>query len=205
MAARFWVGGTGTWDLSSTTHWATSSGGTSGASAPGASDTVTFDGNSGGGTVTVAFGGSGTFSSLTTSAFTGTLDFSANNDNISIGTFNDAGTGTHTINMGNGTWTLTAASGTVWNLSGASLTLNANGSTILFSAVAIAGRTFAGNGKTYNNFTVTNAASNPWSIVITGSNTFANITTTNQRSLAVSNATTQTVSGALSCSGTIAA
>ena len=43
MAARFWVGGTGTWDASSTTNWSASSGGASGASAPTSSDDVTFD------------------------------------------------------------------------------------------------------------------------------------------------------------------
>ena len=31
MATYYWVGGSGTWDGSSTTHWATSSGGAGGA------------------------------------------------------------------------------------------------------------------------------------------------------------------------------
>jgi hypothetical protein len=52
-ASRFWVGGTGNWDASDTTHWAASSGGGGGASVPGSGDTVTLDGSSGGGTVTV--------------------------------------------------------------------------------------------------------------------------------------------------------
>lgn len=52
MANRFWVGGTGDWD-GSTTHWSTTSGGSNGASAPSTSDDVFFDGNSGGGTVTL--------------------------------------------------------------------------------------------------------------------------------------------------------
>jgi hypothetical protein len=47
MAIRYWVGGSGTWDASSTTHWSTSSGGASGASAPVAIDTVYVDANSG--------------------------------------------------------------------------------------------------------------------------------------------------------------
>lgn len=42
MAARYWVnGGTGNWN--STTNWAATSGGASGASVPGTSDDVTFD------------------------------------------------------------------------------------------------------------------------------------------------------------------
>lgn len=43
MANRYWVGGTGTWNTTSTTNWSTSSGGTGGASVPGISDTVFFD------------------------------------------------------------------------------------------------------------------------------------------------------------------
>ena len=56
MANRFWVGGAGTWDTSSTANWATSSGGSSGASAPTSGDTVTFDTLSGTGTCTTASG-----------------------------------------------------------------------------------------------------------------------------------------------------
>ena len=52
MATRYWVGGTGTWDSSTTTHWSSSSGGASGASAPGVGDDVVFDSNSGTGTCT---------------------------------------------------------------------------------------------------------------------------------------------------------
>lgn len=47
MAARFWVGGTGTWDGAATTHWAATTGGASGASAPTSADNVTFDASSG--------------------------------------------------------------------------------------------------------------------------------------------------------------
>jgi hypothetical protein len=43
MAARFWVGGAGTWDATTTTHWAATSGGAAGASAPTSADTATFD------------------------------------------------------------------------------------------------------------------------------------------------------------------
>lgn len=53
MAARYWVGGTGNWDASDTTHWSATSNGAGGASVPGASDDVTLDASSGGGTVTV--------------------------------------------------------------------------------------------------------------------------------------------------------
>lgn len=54
MANRYWVGGAGTWDASSTTNWSTSSGGAGGASVPTAADDVYFDANSGTGTVTLS-------------------------------------------------------------------------------------------------------------------------------------------------------
>ena len=34
MADRYWVGGAGTWNTTSTTNWSTASGGSSGASVP---------------------------------------------------------------------------------------------------------------------------------------------------------------------------
>lgn len=52
-ADRYWVGGTGNWDASTTTHWSSSSGGASGASVPTSTDNVYIDGSSGGGTITI--------------------------------------------------------------------------------------------------------------------------------------------------------
>jgi hypothetical protein len=46
MATYYWVGGTGNWDGSNTTRWATSSGGAGFAGVPGIGDDVIFDGNS---------------------------------------------------------------------------------------------------------------------------------------------------------------
>lgn len=43
MADRYWVGGTGTWNDTSTSVWSTSSGGASGASVPTSADNVFFD------------------------------------------------------------------------------------------------------------------------------------------------------------------
>ena len=43
MADRYWVGGTGTWNTTSTTNWSGSSGGGGGASVPTAADSVFFD------------------------------------------------------------------------------------------------------------------------------------------------------------------
>lgn len=56
MPNRFWVGGTGTWNSSSTANWSATTGGASGASAPTSADPVFFDANSGTGIVTTASG-----------------------------------------------------------------------------------------------------------------------------------------------------
>lgn len=61
-ASRFWVGGTGTWNTSSTANWSATSGGAPGASAPTSADAVTFNSSSGTGTVTMS--GSVTIASL---------------------------------------------------------------------------------------------------------------------------------------------
>jgi hypothetical protein len=50
MADRYWVGGAGTWDATTTTNWSATSGGAGGASAPTSADNVIFDANSNTGT-----------------------------------------------------------------------------------------------------------------------------------------------------------
>lgn len=47
MATYYWVGGAGTWDASTTTNWASTSGGPGGAGVPTSADDVVFDNNSG--------------------------------------------------------------------------------------------------------------------------------------------------------------
>ena len=56
MATRYWVGGAGTWDSSSTTNWSATSGGASGSSAPTSADDAIFDSLGGTGTVTIVTG-----------------------------------------------------------------------------------------------------------------------------------------------------
>ena len=72
MANRFWVGGTGTWDTTSTANWSTTTGGASGASAPGTADVAVFDANSGTGTVTL--GATVTIQRCTWANYTGSFD-----------------------------------------------------------------------------------------------------------------------------------
>jgi len=72
MANRYWVGGTGTWDTTTTTNWSATSGGAGGASVPTSTDAVFFDANSGSGTVTYPEGVE--CLSLTCTGFTGTIN-----------------------------------------------------------------------------------------------------------------------------------
>lgn len=112
MANRYWVGGAGTWNTSSTTNWSASSGGATGASAPTSADAVFFDANSGSGTVTVS---GGTCFSFNATGFTGTFSsgsitvgvYSTSGGNINLGScvYNSVnitwhGQGTRTISSG---------------------------------------------------------------------------------------------------------
>lgn len=131
MAARFWVGGSGTWDASSTANWSATSGGASGASAPGAADTATFDANSGTGTCTTAAGAVCTTCTLnsstvvlllganltTSSTFALTLgSLSLATYTLSSTTFSNSNANTRSISFGaSGQITLTATSGTLWS------------------------------------------------------------------------------------------
>jgi hypothetical protein len=188
----------GRWDAANTNNWVTSTGGTNyGQTVPGSADTVTLDGSSGGGTVTVNT--TVTVQSMTWGTFTGTLDFSANNNNVTLsaaGTgFSGTGSGTRTINLGNGTWTLsgTTAGATAWNMSTTTnLTFNANSSTLVFSGVVATDglRTFSGGGLTYNAIQL-GAQANGGGTSFAGANTIANLAVTGPN--VVELAATQTV------------
>jgi len=80
MANRYWVGGSGTWNTTSTANWSTTTGGASGASAPGAADVALFDANSGTGTVTL--GETVTLLRCTWSGYTGSFQPSTFQINI---------------------------------------------------------------------------------------------------------------------------
>ena len=81
MADRFWVGGSGSWDATSTTNWSATSGGAGGASAPTSADDVYFDVNSNVGTGAFTVTVTGTMASpalcrdFTASGLDGALTF----------------------------------------------------------------------------------------------------------------------------------
>ena len=127
MAAYFWVGGSGTWDNTTTTNWASTSGGAGGAGVPTSADTADFDANSGtAATVTVAatavslsatvnkadinlsLSGSPT---LCTTAGTLTLTsgtITLNNNTLSVGIFSSSNSNTRAISFGSGNIALTS-------------------------------------------------------------------------------------------------
>lgn len=126
MADRYWVGGTGTWNTTSTTNWSASSGGASGASVPTASDNVFFDQNT---TYTVTLTGALACLSL----------------NVSQGTVTFTSSGTLAVS---GSFTI--KTGTVWSANGA-ITFNATSSqTITTNGVTLsAAITINGVGGTF--------------------------------------------------------
>lgn len=131
---RYWVGGTGNWDNSSTTNWAYISGGTSGAPVPVASNSVFFDGNSGTGIVTLTT--SPSVSSVTMTSYGGTLALS-----------------TFTLTLG--------GTGTIWTGGG---TINGGTGTIQITDVSSSGKTFAGGGLTYANEIIVSGSSGTYTI-----------------------------------------
>jgi hypothetical protein len=135
MANRYWVGGTGTWDSSSTANWSATPGGASGASAPTVADDVFFDSGSGtAATVTVAstaasftctvnksdinlsLSGNATLSAASSGSFTlttGTLTL--NSYTLTVAAFSSSNTNARTVAFGTGKIVLTGNNNTVWS------------------------------------------------------------------------------------------
>lgn len=203
MANRFWVGGSGTWDLSDTTHWSATSGGAGGQSVPGAVDNVTFDGNSGASAV-VTVNANVIGNAITGGAFNGTLDFATNNNSPTFGGFNFSGTATRTLNMGSGTWTING-SGSSWNITTLTgLTFNAGTSTLVFSGAPTGTRQIQLGVLTYNNITITADSLNAHAVDFTNGGAFTvsgNLTITNCRNVRFSPSTTHTITGTFTYNG----
>jgi hypothetical protein len=127
MATYYWVGGNGTWDNSSTTNWATSSGGAGGSGPPLITDTVIFDANSGTAAIvsvastarallttvdksdiTISLSASVTLSTGNFTLTSGILTL--NNNKLTIGIFISNNSNSRTINFGTGDITVTSGS-----------------------------------------------------------------------------------------------
>jgi len=144
MADRYWVGGSGTWNTSSTTNWSTSSGGASGASAPTASDNVFFDSNS----------------NVGTGAFTVTVSAAVCND-ITIG-------GASAPQALDGAMTLAFASSTLtvsgsWTNQATNFAVTQTAGTLTFNATTT-GKTITTNGVTIGVTTTLNGVGGAWTL-----------------------------------------
>ena len=118
MANRYWVGGGGTWNTTSTTNWSATSGGTGGASVPTSADDVFFDQSA---TYTVTCAGSLICRNITVSA--GTVTFS----NGVTPTFSIYGS-------------MSLLAGTVWSATGAISFVGATtGKTVTTNGVTLSG------------------------------------------------------------------
>lgn len=137
MAAKFWIGGTGTWDNTDDTHWSTSSGGANNTTHPVAGDTVTLDAASGGGTVTI--GATITCTSITMGAFTGTLD--VNGQTLNLSTFSGTGTGLRSLTFGAAAVNLTGTGSILDFTTMTNLTLSAASATFTCTVTSAVQRT----------------------------------------------------------------
>lgn len=201
-----------TWDASDTTMWSGSSGGATGSSVPGAADTVTLDAATcvGGVTCTITVNTTVNVISIAMGTCTATtagciLDFSVNNNNVTVQTFAATGTGTRTLKMGSGTFTVTLATGgqTPWNIgTSTNMTLTAGTSTIILSgssATSFVG--FAGGGLTYGTLSFP-AATNRGGMSVSGSNTFANFSIGAPQVVYFSSGVNTTITNAFTWTGT---
>jgi len=180
MAARFWVGGTGTWDTTTTTHWSATSGGAGGASVPTTADIVTFDASSGSGTCTTATGATCSTLTISSSVFlTLGAAFTANSAvTLTIGvvnlatftftctTFNSNNANSRTLAFGTGNITC-ISSGTVFNI--------ATTTNLTLTGTPIVNLTYAGSVAVSVSTGVTVGISDQISVNITaGTYTFSN-------------------------------
>lgn len=141
MATYYWVGGTGTWDGSSQTNWATVSGGAGGNGPPNSADIVIFDSNSGTGTCTTASGSACATATLNSSTL-----------GLTLGA-NHSMSGTFTLTLGTlslGTYTLTCAIFNSTNTNTRSIAFNTGNITVtgnnatIFGMATVTGFTYTG-------------------------------------------------------------
>lgn len=182
---RYWVGGTGTWDSSTATHWSLTSGGSGGASSPVFGTTaIYFDSNSGGGTVTTSGALMFIGGSLTMTGFTGTLTIASSLTvgNCTLGTgMTLNGTSSLTCNdFISGTATTIAGTFTLACLGNFTLT---SGSTYTYTGVitlaATTSVTITTAGKTIGSVVVFNGTGGIWTLQDNFLCTGASITLTN--------------------------
>lgn len=196
-ASCIWQGGTGSWTAINTASWSCGH-------VPTSADTVAFDGTSGGGIVTVDFGGTITILSLDLGAFTGTWDNSVNNNNItmtatSTTSFSISGSGTRTIKLGSAVYELSGTGSQFSGTTHSNLTFQPGTSTIYMSGSGA--RTFRGGDLTYANFR--NGAMSPTGVLLViNSNTFSGFQIDPPSFIEISGGENTTVTGSVNWNGT---
>ena len=155
MADKYWVGGTGTWDATSTTHWSDTSGGASGAVAPTSADDVFFNSASNATAYSVTTGTGAVCKSIRVEGpATGAVTFANSAVSLQIyGSF------------------YTALSGVTWSL---------NSGAFQFKSTS-AGNTITTNGNTFLNSVTLDGVGGSWILQdnYTITNTARNVTLTN--------------------------
>lgn len=169
-AARYWIGGTGSW--SDTSHWSLTSGGAGGASVPNSAELAVFNSSSGSGTCTV-------------------------NTNVDV---SGLSLGTSSITITNSSYTVAVGSGggftmTAGTFNGGSGSLDVNGSCVLSSGTFTStsgtfnlSGDFTNNGATFNHNSGTFAFDGGAAQVLGGSatSTFYTLNVSNSSTLSVS-------------------
>lgn len=180
MANRFWVGGTTTWDTTTTANWSTTSGGSSGASVPGSADVAIFDGGSGAAVITASSSLNGiTLAGITltgTGNFIGTLDLSGSTGFTIAGTFSISGSGVRVVTLGSGTFHCKGSNSNCWDATTTTgLTFSGASSTIIIdNGSANTSSTFVGGGLAYGTITVSARTVNQ-AVNFTGANTIGTL------------------------------
>ena len=114
MADRSWVGGTGTWDATTTTNWSATSGGAGGASAPTTADNVFFNSASNATLYTVTVTGTASCADMTMAGpASGNVTWAGNGTMNVAGSMTVAATGVTRTSFGNINFTATTTGKTL--------------------------------------------------------------------------------------------
>jgi hypothetical protein len=130
MADRYWVGGSGSWDATTTTNWSATSGGAGGASAPTSSDNVIFNSASNATLYTVTVGTNAACADMTVAGpLTGNVTFSLGATAV-INCY-----GSFTLPATGATWTGTAGCSLNFRATTTGKTITTNGVTLTLTSV----------------------------------------------------------------------
>jgi hypothetical protein len=167
---RYWVGGAGTWDATTTTNWSATSGGAGGASAPTSADNVIFDSASNATLYTVTVGTNAVCEDLTVAApLTGAVTFSL------AATARIDCYGSMTLPAANCTWTGVTGALVTFRATTTGKTITTNGVTLTLTSLTfngVGGAWTLGSALTFTGSTtgliVTNGTFNSGNFNITG-------------------------------------